>query len=171
LKHILSIKRIVVHESGVNEIEEKFHCKLIYISKSLKNNYCDTVINPKLFTINIDFFTEAQKHNTCLNRKVCIDIKGCIKNYLLSDKIYGNIRTDKISDVVNSPIFQYIWYINKDKISVCKDCEFRYMCLDCRQIAEYIFSQPNCKYNPYIAKWLGEEGYMSIAECEKQMSL
>jgi len=39
---------------------------------------------------------------------------------------------------------------------------------DCRAFIknpENIYSQPaKCTYNPYIAKWQGEEDYMSVAE-------
>ncbi|MDR2057516.1 MAG: hypothetical protein LBP83_04405, partial [Dysgonamonadaceae bacterium] len=50
----------------------------------------------------------------------------------------------------------------------CKDCEFRYICTDCRaylQDSNDIYSQPaKCNYNPYIAKWAGEEGYYPVEE-------
>ena len=53
--------------------------------------------------------------------------------------------------------FTDLWYIKKDDIKKCKDCEYRYMCLDCRI---YItdphdpFSAPaKCNYNPCTNKW------------------
>ena len=59
--------------------------------------------------------------------------------------------------------------IKKDDIDVCKDCEFRYICTDCRSIIKdlnYRYSQPvKCKYNPYLGKWEGEEGYVPVEEC------
>ena len=43
------------------------------------------------------------------------------------------------------------------------------MCTDCRVFIkdpENIYSQPaKCTYNPYIAKWQGEEGYVPVEEC------
>ena len=43
------------------------------------------------------------------------------------------------------------------KIHVCKDCEFRYICTDCRAYIEDpndILSKPlKCGYNPYTAEW------------------
>lgn len=32
--------------------------------------------------------------------------------------------------------FKDLWAINKDKILVCQDCEFRYICTDCRAYLE-----------------------------------
>lgn len=60
-----------------------------------------------------------------------------------------------------------LWHVNKDKVEVCKECEFRYMCVDYRQPVQrkdktwYYASE--CIYNPYISKWKGEEGYMDLA--------
>ena len=69
------------------------------------------------------------------------------------DKSFGNIRTDKLIDILNIKAFKKVWNINKDKIEVCRDCEFRYICTDCRAIRENksdIYSKPlNCSYNPY----------------------
>jgi hypothetical protein len=43
------------------------------------------------------------------------------------------------------------------------------MCTDCRVFikdSENSLSQPSkCTYNPYIAKWQGEEGYVPVEEC------
>ncbi len=70
---------------------------------------------------------------------------------------YGNIKNLAISDVLNNHEFNKLWRINKDKINVCKDCEFRYICHDCRAyITEEnnIYSKPlKCKYDPYKTVW------------------
>ena len=58
-----------------------------------------------------------------------------------------------------------------DKIIVCKDCEFRYICTDCRIFIKdnnNIYSQPlHCNYNPYIAKWEGESEYIPVEQSLK----
>lgn len=121
------------------------------------------------FILNLPFFTEAQCHNTCLNRKVCIDANGDIKNCPAMAKSYGNIKDTTLEEAINKPGFKDLWFINKDKIDVCKDCEFRYMCTDCRAFIkdpENIYSQPaKCTYNPYICLWEGQEGYVPVEEC------
>ena len=47
--------------------------------------------------------------------------------------------------------------IKKDQISVCKDCEFRYVCTDCRAYTQNSgdqYSKPlKCNYDPYTATW------------------
>ncbi len=109
------------------------------------------------FNTNIKLFTEAQQHNTCLNRKISIDVNGEIKNCPSMTKSYGNIKDTTLAEAIEKPGFKDLWFINKDKIHVCKDCEFRYICTDCRAYIENpedIYSKPlKCGYNPYTAEW------------------
>ena len=53
--------------------------------------------------------------------------------------------------------FKKYWNITKDEISTCKDCEFRYICTDCRSYTESpedYYSKPlKCGYSPYTNKW------------------
>jgi SPASM domain peptide maturase of grasp-with-spasm system len=109
------------------------------------------------FNVNIPLFTEAQKHNTCLNRKISIDVNGDIKNCPSMAKSYGNIKDTTLAEAIEKPGFKDMWFINKDQIAVCKDCEFRYICTDCRAYIENpedIYSKPlKCGYNPYTAEW------------------
>lgn len=139
-----------------------------YSSKSINYKDCGNV-EKKYFTINLPFFTEAQHHNTCLNRKICIDANGEVKNCPAMTKSYGNIRDITLKEAINKPGFKDLWFICKDQIDVCKDCEFRYMCTDCRcfiKDPENIYSQPaKCTYNPYICLWEGQEGYVPVEEC------
>ncbi len=125
--------------------------------------------HPLHFTNNLPFFTESQHHNTCLNRKICIDANGNIKNCPAMAKSFGNIKDTTLEEAINKPGFKDLWYICKDQIDVCKDCEFRYMCTDCRcfiKDPDNIYSQPaKCPYNPYICLWEGQEGYVPVEEC------
>lgn len=51
-------------------------------------------------------------------------------------------------------------HIKKDDIEICKDCEFRYICTDCRVQVDHKYARPNtCIYNPYTNLWKGQEGY------------
>ena len=142
---------------------------IIYTSENLDLfNDCGN-IHPFLFTNNLPFFTESQHHNTCLNRKICIDAEGNIKNCPAMAKSYGNIKDTTLEEAINKPGFKDLWYICKDQIDICKDCEFRYMCTDCRcfiKDPDNIYSQPaKCTYNPYICLWEGQEGYVPVEEC------
>jgi SPASM domain peptide maturase of grasp-with-spasm system len=126
-------------------------------------------IHPLRFQNNLTLLTESQKYNTCLNRKLCIDSEGNIKNCPSMQQKFGNIQTITLKEVIETSEFKNLWYINKEQIDVCKDCEFRHMCIDCRcfiKDPDNIYSQPaKCIYNPYICKWQGQEGYVPVEEC------
>ncbi len=83
-------------------------------------------------------------------------------------KSYGNITNTNIEDIIKLKEFKYLWSISKAQIDVCKDCEYRFMCTDCRAYIKNsndLYSQPlKCNYNPYIAKWEAEEGYISVKQ-------
>ncbi|MDR2980466.1 MAG: grasp-with-spasm system SPASM domain peptide maturase [Bacteroidales bacterium] len=125
--------------------------------------------HPLRFQNNLPFFTESQAHNTCLNRKLCIDAEGNIKNCPVMERSFGNIKGTTLQEAIEKPGFKELWFIHKDQIDVCKDCEFRHMCTDCRcfiKDPENIYSQPaKCTYNPYICKWEGQDGYIPVEEC------
>jgi len=70
---------------------------------------------------------------------------------------FGNIKDITLAEAIEKPDFKKYWNINKDKIHVCKDCEFRYICTDYRAYVKDpkdILSKPlKCSYNPYEGNW------------------
>jgi len=104
------------------------------------------------FIVNMNFFLESINYNNCLNNKICIDSEGNIKNCLHINESFGNIRNESIVNVVHNKRFRSKWLITKDMVDSCKDCEYRYMCSDCRALTKNgnLFSKPlDCKFNPY----------------------
>jgi len=167
IKHS-NIISIIVYNSPKFVVDDKSNNKfvdLIYICDPNPFNNCGNV-GPHYFSINLETFLESKHYNSCLNRKVCIDIKGNIKNCPYMEEEFGNIFRDDIKYLIQNKEFTFVWKINKDKIEVCKDCEFRYICTDCRAFikdSKNIFSQPSkCPYNPYISKWSWEEGFYPV---------
>lgn len=127
------------------------------IQKIQSANDCGCV-SPKFFSTDLRHFIEAISFNTCLNKKISIDVNGEIKNCPSMDKGYGSFNRKKIFEVLKLKEFKKFWALNKDKIEVCKDCEFRYICPDCRVFIKdrkNIYSKPEkCNYDPYTAKWV-----------------
>ena len=123
-----------------------------------------------VFTVNIETFTEAQSQHLYYNRKLFIGSTGLIKNAPESKDLFGNIeyleKANELLEIVASEEFQKYWFVSKNNCNVCQDCEFKYMCLDARAPAlrkngKWQYAE-ECQYNPYISKWKGEEGYLSL---------
>lgn len=153
------INSIIIHSAPKNEVihTEGIFSNIIFIQENINSkSHCGS-ISPHFFSSNIFHFTEAQNYNTCLNRKISIDIDGSIKNCPSMPQSYGNIKDTTLEEALKHPDFKKHWNINKDKIHVCKDCEFRYICTDCRAYVEDpedIYSKPlKCGYNPYTGEW------------------
>src|SRR5699024_2396040 len=85
---------------------------------------------------------------------------------------FGNINKllkNDFLEIINSKQFRYLWNKKKENTLVCKECEFRFMCVDPREPrmnekGEW-FHENECTYNPYISKWGNEDGFKSLAEC------
>lgn len=126
-------------------------------------------INPSYFSYNLTNYTSYLKNNSCLSFKLSIDEFGDIKNCPSKKDSFGHLEGSNVELIIKSEEFQRDWKITKNSILVCSDCEFRWMCSDCRvfiQDESNRFSKPSkCGYNPYINKWNTEVGYMTESEC------
>ncbi len=155
--NIRALKKIVFwgqKESTSLEIANAVN--FICTKSKFNHRFCGN-IEPNNFILNNQSLSEARKHNSCLYRKITIDTEGNIKNCPSMQESFGNIRDTTLAEAIEKPGFKKYWDINKDKIHVCRDCEFRYICTDCRAYVEDpedILSKPlKCGYNPYTGEW------------------
>lgn len=107
------------------------------------------------FTTNYRSFNRNQNWNSCLYDTICIQPNGNVTPCIFEREIkYGNIREHPLETIYNGPNALSIKSLNLDKVEGCKDCEFRYACLDCRPLARattgnLTSKNPRCTYNPY----------------------
>ncbi|HYL99127.1 MAG TPA: grasp-with-spasm system SPASM domain peptide maturase [Blastocatellia bacterium] len=153
------VSRIVVHASQENKsIKVKdTGVRIVFTTANCDSPECCGQTSAKYFAVNMELFTEAQAWNSCLNRKISISADGLIRNCPSMPYSFGHVRTTPLSAVLAASRFTQIWSITKDQIKVCRDCEFRYICTDCRayrQDAADLNSKPlKCGYDPYSAEW------------------
>lgn len=154
------IRNFVIHSCNNNRILQKASNgagNVVTVAQVIDSSLHCGAIHAAYFSINVETFTESQHYNTCLNRKLSIDAEGHIKNCPGMTKSYGNIRDTKLLDVVNMAGFRSLWFIKKDEINKCKDCEFRHICTDCRAYLDDpddLYAAPlKCGYNPYTCEW------------------
>lgn len=125
--------------------------------KNIINEHNCGIISLEYLNPSLRLISESQHHNTCLNRKIAIDKEGNIRNCPSMAESFGNIKDTTLEQALHHPNFKKHWYINKDQIEVCKDCEFRHICTDCRayiENPENHYSKPlKCGYNPYTNIW------------------
>lgn len=156
----LRLTKIIITDSFEDKLLEAENYNFTFVKYLVDNinsfNFCG-VVKSKYFSNDMQHFTESQNHNTCLNRKISIDRFGLIKNCPSMKDSFGNVNEILLEDAINHPKFKKYWNINKDQIEVCRDCEFRHICTDCRAYIEYPddqYSRPlKCGYNPYTNEW------------------
>lgn len=144
-------------EENFEQYDTEREIKFCTTTKDLSKNISCGLVLEDFFTPNLQHYIESLHHNTCLNRKISIDADGNIKNCPSMKDSFGNIRDTTLKEAIQKTGFKKYWNITKDQISVCKDCEFRHVCTDCRAYLENPddeYSKPlKCGYNPYTCVW------------------
>lgn len=102
--------------------------------------------------------------HSCLLGKIAItelgDVLPCI---FTRNHPVGNVLVSRaLSPILRGPALRRMWGATKDQVMVCRDCEYRYVCFDCRPLSEaaaagkadYLHAPyPRCTYNPYTGEW------------------
>lgn len=73
----------------------------------------------------------------------------------------GDIKKQSLPEIIKGASLRQLWKTSKDKVGVCKDCEYRYACLDCRPLATEMGEEYSrgkvCLYDPYNGAWGAEK--------------
>jgi SPASM domain peptide maturase of grasp-with-spasm system len=155
----MMVSSIIVYHSPVNKVErdEKYGTMLIYTTQEIYGSDHCGVILPQYFTPRIDFVLESKQYNSCLNKKISIDAAGFIKNCPSMIENYGHIDSISLNQVLFNEEngFKRKWLIKKEDVEVCKDCEFRLICSDCRAFTNGgdLAKPAKCRYSPYTNRW------------------
>lgn len=114
------------------------------------------------FSVDQQGFLDAQTFNPCLAGKITITENGDVLPCIFSrDQTLGNVLSSNLKDIMDGEPLKNIWQNSKDRILVCRDCEYRYACSDCRPLASGVNGNrdyfqapfPRCTYNPYDGEW------------------
>jgi uncharacterized protein len=182
LEKIVKKRNIILElEEGVdlNLVKEEFRNTNVYEINMYSENQIDEILPSvnityktmdfnqckKLSCVDEDFdcdnineyyyMTNKIKH-PCWRNKLAVSKKGEFKPCIYSEIVLGKLGQTNLNEICKK-VNKY-WYLTKDKITKCKDCELRYICFDCREIAyrkngNLYAENPNCKYNPYTGNW------------------
>ena len=152
------VKRIIYSDKKCDVLEEydTDYIHVIRTSQPLSSPSCCGQVSPEYFTVNSQSYFVNEKYNSCLYGKVSISSNGDIKNCPSMAESFGNIRDHDLLEVLQDERFRHKTMITKKEIKVCKDCEFRMICPDCRAFTQNdgLYEKPaKCRYDPYQAIW------------------
>jgi SPASM domain peptide maturase of grasp-with-spasm system len=152
-RRILNITLHSMPEEKPSEHETKR--QYVYTKEKIDSCLSCGQIAPFFFDFYTSNYLIGKTHNTCLYKKIAVDVNGNIKNCPSMTEHFGNIETCSLAEALEKEGIKKYWDITKEQINVCKDCEFRLVCTDCRAyMDENEFEKPKkCHYDPYTAKW------------------
>ena len=105
-----------------------------------------------------DFLKRHYGHN-CFVDRVCVSANGNVIPCIMKrDAILGSLKKKSLRQILRSKEGQKFVRLSKDRIEVCKDCEYRYVCFDCRvkidnPVKNLYAKSSDCFYNPYTGIW------------------
>ena len=105
------------------------------------------------------YFLKYLNRNTCWYGKITIKYNGdVIPCEFEREFLYGNVKTNKIKDIISNEATRFHWFFDFGKVDECKDCEFRFVCHDCRPLGKSLngcltTKNPRCLYNVYDGVW------------------
>jgi len=122
------------------------------------------ILSPS-FSITKDDFSRNVSGHPCLSGKIAITDNGDVLPCIFSRGLtVGNVLKSTLREIISGRKLRAVWGSTKDDVLVCKDCEYRYACFDCRPLSEGINQgrgeylsapYPRCTYNPYTGEWAG----------------
>lgn len=118
------------------------------------------ISNSKFPRISFYEFYLRKNWNKCWSFACTITADGKVRPCLYSDYYFAQISKDSLVDLLRSRKLESLWKLSKNKVIICKECEFRYLCPDCRVAAKNISGRfdakyPFCSYNPKDGTWTG----------------
>lgn len=128
-----------------------------YLRKSRKKDFIKAYNSFKRYvSLDYESYLTNKLINYCLFGKVAITLGGDILPCQSArNDIIGNVFNNqlKINDVLRRGLLDFYWYLTKDRVEICKHCEYRYTCLDCPILAHQIdgpmvSGNLYCNYNP-----------------------
>jgi radical SAM protein with 4Fe4S-binding SPASM domain len=116
----------------------------------------------EFITTDRDTFVRRYNGNGCWQGKLAISSTGKVHPCIMQRSgDSGNVREQSIKEIIAGPLRKY-WGLSCDSIEVCRDCEYRYACRDCRPITigttgQLTAKSLHCSYDPYRGEWVDAE--------------
>jgi radical SAM protein with 4Fe4S-binding SPASM domain len=104
----------------------------------------------------LQFFELCQEYHPCLGG--ILTASSCGNVYvcrIMREQSLGNVVDTNLSEILRNRKEEIgkFWNLTRDKITPCRNCEYRYSCMDCRAIEEDVHYTNLCGYDPHTGKW------------------
>ncbi|WDC83407.1 S41 family peptidase [Caloramator sp. mosi_1] len=103
----------------------------------------------KLFRVNLPMYSFYTKYNNCFGNQIALTLDGDILPCIMTRKLkLGSIIEQQLHEILTDGKYEALQTLTKDKIQGCKECIYRFGCIDCRAIEmEYSNTINETNYN------------------------
>lgn len=154
------IHRLTNKKGKVDVIRNIGNSKEGFASREICETYERIRAKPDFNPISEKIFFRNYSGNSCWQGKINISCDGYVTPCIMAGKFANkafNIKELSVNEILENYLKPKFWSISKDYVDECKDCEYRYVCKDCRPMNEenknILSKGRNCMYNPYKGKW------------------
>lgn len=113
----------------------------------------------KIEDINMEWYFHSKRYSYCLNGMLAVASNGAIMTCPMWPEAEANVISDGgFAKAFRSGGIDKGWKLTNEKIAKCRNCENRYVCLDCALLAWYSNTVPEahamyCDYDPQEGVW------------------
>lgn len=143
--------------------------KVTYLNYGYNDLISSDLIDSYSFSVTKRNYFESDKANTFFYKKIFVSKEGYVGNTPnFSDvnvSLNSLVNIESFIEFLSSKQFQKYWHTPKTKIQICEYCEFNRICIDKRtpiHNGKVWYYESECNYNPFISKWLGDDGYIDL---------
>lgn len=154
----LNISKLMVYQSDKNEKHLSRNGLMGMITYTSVESIELARVDKSSFRVNMNLFMESQQHNSFFNRMIIISTEGYFYNSFFDRELKWSTDQYSLPDLVIDKEFASKWFASKDRTKVCRDCEFRYACVDSREpvydnTKKMWTHSSKCNYDPYSSTW------------------
>ena len=151
-------------ETGVDVLRPKGRAESTELMPNPETIVTYGIMTEPNFNANLATIAHYARSHSCLAGKITVTETGDVLPCIFSrDQVIGNVLgSGGLRSITQGSDLQRVWNTTKDDVVVCRDCEYRYVCFDCRPLSEaaaagyagYLDAPyPRCSYNPYTGEW------------------
>jgi hypothetical protein len=171
--HLDQLKKLNLHKSNLQQITfEK--CESMYSAYFESNFMVEYTTDIEAasqiqFVNNLSFFLEARKYYPVTYKRIFVENGKAYRDpWFKTNCSLEKFDRKQIVEALEQG--GHMDFANKENTFICSHCEYKNMCYDLREpfynsVINKWYHKQECNYNPYIAKWKGEDGYRTLQEC------
>ena len=131
-------------ENILNELKnilsgQKIQLDFVYPHNKIHHakKYIDYLYNKKakLFRVSLGVYSTISKYNNCFANQIAVTLNGDVLPCIMTRRLsLGCVFEKSLCDIVTDGRYENLQCLSRSKVEDCKQCVYRFGCIDCRAI-------------------------------------